>query len=198
MARAEKALENKAFCPGDKRPHLSRLIRAAWLTLAAVARTAALCRNVHLAVRGREASPGGGELGWGELVTIDPGAGQVETALAVGVREVRDAVVAHTVGEGEQVLELMGASGRVRAAGDLRQSGATGRRGLINHRPGVGGKGLLVEDHLPRQRARGGEDRARHVGETVLAEAPRREKHRIGTGGSDGCARRPGHAGHWG
>jgi hypothetical protein len=32
----------------------------------------------------REALSGGGELGWGELVAVDPGAGEVETALAVG------------------------------------------------------------------------------------------------------------------
>ena len=58
----------------------------------------------------REACPCRGELGRSELVAVDPGAGEVETALAVGVREVRDPVVAHAVGEGEQVLELLGAT----------------------------------------------------------------------------------------
>ena len=62
--------------------------------------------DVDVAVCGREARPCGCKLCRGELVAIDPGPGQVETALVVGVGEVRDAVVAHAMGEGEQVPDL--------------------------------------------------------------------------------------------
>ena len=71
----------------------------------------------------------------GKLVAVDPGAGEVETALVVGVREVRDAVVAHATGEGEQVLDLSRAGGRARATLEpsLFQVGVASDQGALEN-----------------------------------------------------------------
>jgi hypothetical protein len=130
----------------------ARTERRRYRSLAAVACAALFCAgalhwDVNCAVCDRETGPGRSYLCGGKLVTVDPGAGEVETALVVGVREVRDAMAADATGEGEQVPDLLRARGRARATLEpgLFQVGVASDQGLLENRSGDGEKGTLVE-----------------------------------------------------
>ncbi|HTT89029.1 MAG TPA: hypothetical protein VMF65_05695 [Acidimicrobiales bacterium] len=68
-------------------------------------------------------------------MTVDPRSGEVETALAVRAREVRDAVAAQTASEGQQVADLLGTGRLVRAALEPGpfQGCAASEPGLVEH-----------------------------------------------------------------